>query len=189
VLKPYDVDADERLVVDALQSNVAMRFLVSDEPAPDLREALATFGQFVGSWDLTMASIAADGSRTEYVAEWHFGWALHGRAIQDVLITRTRDGALVGYGTTVRTYDDRDGKWWIVWQDPLAHEFAVLYARPEGDVIDLEGQWPGTQGARFRWVFSKVTAPTFHWEALYSRDDGVNWTLAEEMDARRRVVG
>jgi hypothetical protein len=163
-----------------------MPYLIAEEPESGLRGQLADFGQFVGSWDITLTSIAPDGRRTKFVAEWHFGWVLNGRSIQDVLITRTKQGELVGYGTTVRTYDDRDGKWWIVWQDPLAHEFAVLYARPEGDTIMLEGQWPESPGARFRWVFSRITSSSFRWQGLLSTDDGATWVLAEEMDAQRR---
>jgi hypothetical protein len=187
VLKPYDTGVNPEVIDQALRGNVAMRFLVSGQPAPELARDLSTFSQFVGSWDLTMAAIRPDGARTELVAEWHFGWALHGRAVQDVLITRDPDGALVGYGTTIRTYDDRDGKWWIVWQDPLAHEFAVLFARPEGDRIVLEGQWPTASDTRFRWVFSDITPVSFHWEALISRDDGASWLLGEAIDARRRT--
>jgi hypothetical protein len=187
VLKPYEALADEKLVEKAFASNVAVRYLVSDEPSSQLSDELATFGQFVGSWDLTMDSITPEGVRTELVGEWHFGWALHGRAVQDVLITRTLDGELAGYGTTVRTYDDRDGKWWIVWQDPIAHEFAVLFARPAGSRrIELEGQWPGAAGSRFRWVFSRITPSTFHWEALLLEDDGGSWRVIEVMKARRR---
>jgi hypothetical protein len=188
MLKPYDTGVDPEVIDEAMRGNVAMGFLVSGQPAPELARDLSTFGQFVGSWDLTMASITPDGARTELVAEWHFGWALHGRAVQDVLVTRDPDGQLVGYGTTVRTYDDRDGKWWVVWQDPLAHEFAVLFARPEGDRIVLEGQWPTAANTRFRWVFSDITPVSFHWEALISRDEGASWTLGEVMDARRRAV-
>ncbi|MDQ3879485.1 MAG: hypothetical protein M3295_00140 [Chloroflexota bacterium] len=183
---PADRNANERIIVEALSANVAMRFLVSDQPAQHLAEAMATLGQFVGSWDLTMVVIAADGSRTNFVAEWYFGWALHGRAVQDVVITRNPDGELVGYGTTVRTYDDRDGKWWIVWQDPIAHEFAVLFARQDGETIMLDGQWPAAPRTRFRWVFSEITPQSFHWEGLASNDDGQSWRLGEVMDARRR---
>jgi hypothetical protein len=185
MLKPYETGLDERTVEEALQANIAMRYLLSDEPAPGIT-GMETFGQFVGSWDLTMAAIGADGSWTELVAEWHFGWALHGRAVQDVLITRQHDGALVGYGTTVRTYDDRDGKWWIVWQDPIAHEFAVLFARHEGDEIVLEGQWPTSSDRRFRWVFSAITPASFNWEAQISSDGGTSWEVGEVIDARRR---
>lgn len=188
VLRPHESFADDQLVDRALHSNLAMRYLVWDGPSHELHAQLATFGQFVGSWDLTMTSIGLDGSRTEFEAEWHFGWALHGRAVQDVLITRQGDGRLVGYGTTVRTYDDREGKWWIVWQDPLAHEFAVLVARPQGDTIDLEGQWPKAPGVRFRWVFSQITPLAFHWEALLSQDDGESWRLVEVMEAIRRAA-
>src|SRR5207247_2052837 len=57
VLKPYEALADEKLVEQAFASNVAVRYLVSDEPSSQLSDELATFGQFVGSWDLTMDSI------------------------------------------------------------------------------------------------------------------------------------
>jgi hypothetical protein len=166
-------------------SNAAMRHLVSGRPMPHLSEELATFGQFVGSWDLVLTSMPPDGPRTELVSEWHFGWALHGRAIQDVLISRTPDGELVGYGTTIRTYDDRDGKWWIVWQDPIAHEFAVLVARPVGDRIELEGQLPQTANRRFRWIFSAIEPSSFHWEAQLSQDAGASWQVVEAIEARR----
>lgn len=188
-LIPGEIETDPSLLERAMRVNPPMRYLASIEPSPELVDDLATFGRFLGSWDLVMASVAPDGTRTELVGEWHFGWALRGRAIQDVLITRTPTGELVGYGTTVRTYDDRDGKWWIVWQDPLAHEFAVLYGRPRGAWIELEGQWPIVEGKRFRWMFSQITATSFHWEAQLSVDNGVSWTLIEAMDATRRPDG
>ena len=185
-LKPYETLVDPNLVQETLMANAAMRHLVSGQPMPQLSRELATFGQFVGSWDLTLMSTAPDGNRTELIAEWHFGWALHGRAVQDVLLTRTPDGDLVGYGTTVRTYDDRDGKWWIVWQDPIAHEFAVLTARPVEDRIELEGQFPQAPDRKFRWVFSDIKPSSFHWEALLSGDAGATWQVVEIIEASRR---
>jgi hypothetical protein len=187
VLAPYESQVDPGLVRDTLMANAAMRHLVSGHGNPAIADQLQTFGQFVGSWDAEMVVIGPDDENsTKYIAEWHFGWALHGAAIQDVLITRTADGGLIGYGTTVRTFDDRDGTWWIVWQDPRAHEFAVLYARPVGDRIELDGQWPVGK-ARFRWVFSSITPSSFHWEGLLSEDDGQSWRVAETIDAIRRA--
>ena len=186
MLKPNATDGDEGLLERAVMSNVAIRHLVSDQPSGELKEQLATFGQLIGSWDLVMNAIAEDGSRAEFVAEWHFGWVLQGRVVQDVLITRTPDGELVGYGSTVRTYDDRDGKWWVVWQDPIAHEFAVLIARPSAEGIELEGQWPRPSGVKFRWAFSAIEPSAFHWEAFVSQDEGATWRLGEVMDATRR---
>lgn len=185
--KPYETSGDQDLLTKAFMSNDAIRHLVAAEPAHGLKEKLATFGHLIGSWDLVMNAIAEDGSRTEFIAEWHFGWVLQGRVIQDVLITRTPDGELAGYGTTVRTYDDRDGKWWVVWQDPVAHEFAVLIARPSGDGIELDGQWPRRSGVKFRWAFSAIGPSAFHWEAFVSEDDGATWRLGEVMDAVRRA--
>jgi hypothetical protein len=186
-MQPYGTLVEDAVVEESLLGNVAMRYLVSDRPSPELKDELATFGRLVGSWDIAMTAINPDGSREEFVAEWHFGWALHGGAVQDVLITRRPDGELIGYGTTVRTYDPRRGVWWIVWQDPLPGEFSVLLARPEGDRVVLEGQWTiGASGPRFRWTFSEVSDKRFRWECHVSRDDGTTWLLVEEMEATRR---
>ena len=157
----------------------------------DLANELDLFGRLIGSWDVDMTAIDETGKATSYLAEWHLGWILLGRAVQDVIITRSIDtGEVVGYGTTVRTFDPRHGLWWIVWQDPLAGEFSVLLARAEEDRIVLDGQWTIGQARdskpRFRWTFSDLRPESFHWEAHLSRDEGATWQLRETIEARRR---
>ena len=54
--------------------------------------------------------VRANGERVESSCEVHFGWALQGRAIQDVWIVPAREGRAEGegdrmYGTTLRIYD------------------------------------------------------------------------------------
>jgi hypothetical protein len=159
--------------------------LAAEGPDPDRAVELNLFGQLVGSWDIEMASIAPDGGRRALVAEWHFGWALEGRAVQDVLITRSPEGEVIGFGSTVRSFDPKRGLWWVVWQDPLAGEFSVLLAYDESDRIVLEGQWTiGDAFRPFRWTFSDITPDSFHWEC-HILEDGEDWRLAEEMQARR----
>jgi hypothetical protein len=132
-----------------------------------------------------MRYIDRDGTTHTFSGEWHFGWVLEGRAVQDVLITRSPDGEIVGYGSTVRSFDHRTGQWWIVWQDPLAGEFSVLLAEREGDRIVLRGQWTlGDATRSFRWTFSAITQEAFHWEC-HILEDGGEWRLAEEMWAKR----
>ncbi len=48
------------------------------------------FGWFVGAWDFDVTNIAVDGTKHEFKGEWHFGWALEGRAIMDPWITPRR---------------------------------------------------------------------------------------------------
>ena len=60
--------------------------LQSNAPVYEMAEKLQLFGQFVGSWDARVINYKPDGSSQTVEAEWHFGWVLEGRAIQDVLI-------------------------------------------------------------------------------------------------------
>ena len=73
------MDTDSML--DALQAR---------GPHPDEAPHLMLFGQFVGAWDVDVTNIAPDGTIQELKGEWHFGWALEGRAIMDVWITPHR---------------------------------------------------------------------------------------------------
>lgn len=182
------------MLMNQIGTDQMIRSLIADGPDAAERDQLGLFGQLVGSWDVDMTAYDETGKATSFVAEWHLGWVLQGRALQDVIITRSIDtGEIVGYGSTVRTFDPSRGLWWIVWQDPLAGEFAVLLAREEGDRIVLDGQWwvgqaPGSKG-RFRWTFSEIRPDSFHWEAHLSADDGATWQLRETIEARRRSGG
>ena len=81
--------------------------LRSDAPYADLAPKLQLFGQFVGSWDVEITNYKADGSREAVQGEWHFGWVLQGRAIQDVWIApkrslrQTSKGVTGDYGATL----------------------------------------------------------------------------------------
>jgi hypothetical protein len=164
-----------------------LHHLIADGPHPEDSDELMLFGRLVGSWDLAMTAFNLDGSSQRFVGEWHFGWVLQGRAAQDVLITRSLDGEVVGYGSTIRSLDAQRGVWWVVWQDPLAGEFSVLLARADGDRIVLDGQWTiADDGREFRWAFSDITADSFRWQAHISEDGGTSWRLVEEMQALRR---
>jgi hypothetical protein len=159
--------------------------LAASGPDPAHRDEMGLFGRLIGSWEITMTATDDEGGRRDYTAEWHFGWVIGGRGVQDVLITRAADREVVGYGTTMRTFDPRSGTWRVVWQDPLAGEFAVLIARAEDDRIVLDGQWiPSGPTKSFRWTFSKITDDSFRWECHVIQDDG-EWRLAEEMWAER----
>src|ERR671936_683012 len=68
--------------------------LQADGPFPDYADKLMLFGRLVGSWDIAGRFFDEEGNVIkESTGEWHFGWALDGRAIADVLISPPRGGS------------------------------------------------------------------------------------------------
>ncbi|MFH0302457.1 hypothetical protein AAFX91_35860 [Bradyrhizobium sp. 31Argb] len=114
--------------------NPFLEALGADGAAADRAGKMDLYGRFVGSWDLDVTHIAEDGTRRERKGEWHFGWALEGRAIQDVWIVPPR-GELReadatananSYGTTLRVYDGELDAWLIQWTDPVTRTFLQM---------------------------------------------------------------
>ena len=96
--------------------------------------------------------------------EWHFGWALEGRAIQDVWIVPPRGELRHGdaaanvnsYGTTLRVYDPDIDAWRIQWTDPVTRNFLQMIGRAEGATSCSSGTRP--DGQLVRWSFREITA-------------------------------
>ena len=154
-------------------------------------EELMLFGQFVGSWDLEVAYFDHAGDQTaERRGEWHFGWILEGRAIQDVLLgppleeRRRTQAPATEYGTTVRLYDSASGTWHVTWFAPVSRTVVHLVARPTGEGIVLEGTEP--DGTLDRWTFTEITPDSFTWMGYESKDRGATWPMIERMLVRRR---
>ena len=70
--------------------NAFLEALGADGPAADRAGKMDLYGRFVGSWELDVMQIRDDGTQRRRPGEWHFGWALEGRAIQDVWIVPPR---------------------------------------------------------------------------------------------------
>ena len=161
-------------------------------PSPALADKLALFGQFIGSWDLKIIYYASDGTVIrEMPGEWHFGWVLEGRAIQDVWIAPKR--ALRAscengeeYGTTLRFFDAGLNAWRSTWIGPVKSMVRPFIARLVGSEIILDGSFD--EGIRTRWIFSEITLGAFRWRAIESRDDWKTHRLVQEMFASRPSV-
>ncbi len=158
--------------------------LAADGPDAQHAEKLMLFGQFVGSWDFTWRDIGGD-DPAKGTGEWHFGWVLQGRAVQDVWIAHNADESLHEYGSTLRFYDPRIDRWRISWNGPVKGNLRAFEASVIGDEIVLEGR--NADGNLVHWIFSDVTPMTFRWRGEISNDAGVTWMLNEEMRLTRRA--
>ena len=130
-----------------------IQLLAAGGPDPALRDELMLYGQFVGAWAVENRELRPTGEWVEERGEWHFGWVLGGRAVQDVLFPL---GAPHERGSTLRAYDERSGVWRIAWMAPFWGEFSHQTGRREGDRIVQEGDGR-------RWTFSEITPDSFHW--------------------------
>ena len=165
---------------------------LAEEPDQAVADQLQLFGQFVGSWDVEVTNYRSDGSSETIPAEWHFAWALGGRAIQDVWIAPSRAARVSGdftgrdgeWGATVRFYDEAINGWRSTWIGPRNRVVMPFLARNVGEEIVLEGSF--TEGVTTRWIFSEITTDSFSWRAVESKDNGQSWTRLQEMRARRR---
>jgi hypothetical protein len=163
---------------------------LSDRPDDELAGELELFGQFVGSWDVSVTNYQPDGSTITIPAEWHFAWALGGRAIQDVWIApsreaRERDGSDGEWGTTIRFYDPEIDAWRSTWLGPRNRVVMPFIGRLIDDEIVLEGSFE--EGVTTRWIFADITPDSFSWRNVDSADGGETWTLKQEMKGRRQI--
>jgi hypothetical protein len=161
----------------------------TDGPARDRADKMMLYGQFVGAWDGTLTRYDANGARFEASAEVHFGWALQGRAIQDVWIVPSRVGRPPGeadrmYGTTVRVYDPRHDSWEITFIDPVRQTHDRMTGRQAGS--DIIQEYRKDDGTICQWCFFEIEANSFHWVNRESTDDRKTWRLASEYHLKRR---
>jgi len=165
--------------------------LAAAGPAADRAGMMDLYGWLIGAWDLDVTEFLDDGTERRRPGEWHFGWALEGRAIQDVWIVPPRGAARAGdaarnanrYGTTLRTYDPGIDAWHIQWTDPVSQTYLAMIGRKHGQDIVQEGQGP--TGSLVRWSFSEITPVSFRWRGEISADGGAAWRLMVEFFARR----
>jgi hypothetical protein len=172
-----------------------MDALAADDRAADRAGKMDLYGWLIGSWDLDVTRFLDNGSERRRQGEWHFGWVLEGRAIQDVWIVPRRGNLRQGdaaanlnsYGTTLRIYDRRIDAWQIRWIDPVTQNFLSMIGRKQGDDIVQLGN--SSDGRPIRWSFSQITQNTFRWRGETSADgvamEAADWRLDLEFVARR----
>jgi len=174
------------LVGVCLSASQEIGGLKASGPVSELADKMMLFGQFVGDWECDVVLIQPDGSKVNGSCEWHFGWILQGRAIQDVFIAHYPDAGSDErsntYGTTVRWYDPKADVWQIRWINARQNVTHTFTARQIGNEIVLDGTdtpYP------HRWVFFAITPRSFRWRSEDSSDGGKTWKIGQEMTVRR----
>src|SRR5574338_831352 len=177
--------------MDAIAMSRMTDVLMSSTSSPELGDAAALYAPVIGSWDVEVVDLAPDGSRQVAQGEWHFCWALEGRAVQDVFIVPRRElrsGVMTKkgnrYGTSLRYYDPASREWIVTWINPVTCAVNRLNARNEGSRIVQVGTDP--DGTMRRWCFEDLTADSFHWTGEASSDEGRTWRLEVEFFASRQ---
>jgi len=165
--------------------------LEAQGPAADRGANMELYGWLIGSWDLEVSEYPEGAPPRHRPGEWHFGWVLEGRAIQDVWIVPRRGALRTGdaaananrYGTTLRTYDPRIDAWHIQWTDPVSQTYLAMIGRRHGaDIVQL-GEAAG--GITVRWGFYEITPQSYLWRGELSADGGQSWRCNVEFRARR----
>jgi hypothetical protein len=164
--------------------------LHAEGPHPEHADKLMLFGRLVGSWDIVGRFFDEDGNVTrESTGEWHFGWVLEGRVIQDVIIAPRREGRGPGvqskaYDTAIRSYDPKTDSWRVTVVAPVYGATVHLIAREHDEEIWLDGR--DQDDNLIRWTFSEFSEERVRWQGFVSKDEGQPWVRDEEILLHRR---
>ncbi|HEY9338568.1 MAG TPA: hypothetical protein VIQ79_29245 [Kribbella sp.] len=159
--------------------------MVSDAPRPEFAEPFRPFAPLIGSWDLDVAWYDDSGAVIrQTTGEWHFAWALDGRAVADIWITPSRAARATDgdgeWGLSIRIYDAGLEAFRSTWLGPKAAFVMPFIAHATADTITLEAQ-----NASTRWQFTGITTTGFHWRNEDIAADG-NVILRQTFVATRQ---
>src|SRR5262245_46625206 len=71
-------------------SDSLLQVLGSVARSNELTDQEDIYGWLIGGWEAAVYDYSADGTAHKSSGEWHFGWVLEGRAVQDVWIAPPR---------------------------------------------------------------------------------------------------
>ncbi|HEV2594616.1 MAG TPA: hypothetical protein VGU01_05385 [Sphingomicrobium sp.] len=163
--------------------------LLAQGPNHDHAAELQLFGQFEGAWGLDVTWFRNGELVREERGEWHFGWILDGRAMQDVWIVPTKAEQETGAqpyecGTSVRFFDPDLKAWRSTWIGPVQGSVRPFLAERRGDEIVLSGQQ--LDGREIEWVFLNIGPDSFSWRFRKRSESGTDWEVVQAFECRRR---
>ena len=132
-----------------------------------------------------MTATKPDGTQVTGKGEWHFGWVLNGRALQDVWIfpaaEQSHSRGSWEYGSSIRFYDPKENVWRLAWIGPARSNIGTFTGRMDGNEFVFEGK--DGDGGISHWVYYDIDH--FQWRAEMSQDGGKTWKLVQHMNVRR----
>jgi hypothetical protein len=164
--------------------------LAASARSAEIPESADVYGWLIGSWELDVVHYGENVAAQRIKAEAHFGWILEGRAVQDVWIMpdRPNRSALLQktfnmYGTTIRIWDPAISAWRVTYFNPVTGQRDELIGRWSGKDISQAGTH--ANGVPIRWMFTEITADSFHWIGEALQPDAKTWKIEGEFRARR----
>ncbi len=136
--------------------------LVSREKNRLIPDACDYWGELIGSWDLDYVEGMGTKGEKRLKGEWHFVRILEGMGIADVFICPARAaGRKRGQGecgVTVRMFNPSAGEWDVIYTC-AGSMTRFAGTKEEGRVV-----LTNLQNKRNRWVFTDISADSFHWQ-------------------------
>ena len=86
------------------------------------------------------------------------------------------------YGTTLRTFAQKDGRWQVRWVNPASGAENHLQGTRDGERMVLLGM---VDGRPIRWQFIDIAQDRFTWQGFQLEADGERWPLQAQFDLKR----
>ncbi|MEM9329612.1 MAG: hypothetical protein AAGA85_28390, partial [Bacteroidota bacterium] len=145
------------------------------------------FGRFIGKWRLRLTIFKPDGTSQNHTGEWHFYRILQGRAIQDLWVIPGLDpngnNEFLEYGTTVRSYNPKTGKWKAAWTGPIQNQLFVFDIEDDDQGITLTEV--GNPHLNMKWSFFDIHEDAFQWKSEMQIRDTGQWFVNYHMKLDR----
>ena len=144
------------------------------------------FAPLLGDWDCDYYDETSEGHKRHVKGEWLFRRILEGAGIQDIFIFPSRatketepqpDGE---YGSSFRMFNKAEGHYDVVYT--CDHSMKRLTFTKQGD--KLVGEVLSEENAY--WIFSDITADSFHWENVRIYSNGERKLVCEIFGKRLR---
>lgn len=153
------------------------------------------FDFWLGSWAVRQEIRTGEGGFLELPARDSVSRTLDGCALLEhwegdvQFFWEGMDRPVHLWGLSVRSYDERSGKWEINWMDSRRPTFGEPFRggfRDGRGVFIRRGAAPDGSRRDYRIVFSDITPESLEWELDSSRDAGATWTPLWRMHFVRR---
>ncbi len=130
----------------------------------------------IGKWEYNASSLMPDGSYQPQTFYSEASYIFGGNALKDDFKFKDANGALITYGSTIRSFDAKTKKWRMVW-----YNYNLSFVtKMEGEYIDGEfhfsGEGADEEGEYIeRITFYDISEDQYSWKSDKSYDGGKTW--------------